>query len=161
MDTGREALSILWWKNTRWTPSRPNIRTWALGGKISRGLKFHHKPTHLLITGAIDDVWINPKGEYIIVDTKATAKEGDITALDKAWHDGTKRQMEMYLWLFRQNGFPVSDTGYFVYANGRAMTSLSSLTRGRRIGLRRPSKPPQSGPDCDYCAYTLARGEKL
>jgi hypothetical protein len=27
--------------------------------------------------------------------------------------------MEVYQWLLRQNGFPVSDTGYFVYATGR------------------------------------------
>lgn len=27
--------------------------------------------------------------------------------------------MEIYQWLLRQNGFKVSDTGYFVYANGR------------------------------------------
>ena len=26
--------------------------------------------------------------------------------------------MEIYQWLLRQNGFRVSDTGYFVYANG-------------------------------------------
>ena len=29
-----------------------------------------------------------------------------------------KRQMEIYQWLLRKNGFKVSDTGYFVYANG-------------------------------------------
>jgi hypothetical protein len=27
--------------------------------------------------------------------------------------------MEIYQWLYRKNGFKVSDTGYFVYANGR------------------------------------------
>ena len=26
--------------------------------------------------------------------------------------------MEVYQWLFRQNGYKVSDTGYFVYCNG-------------------------------------------
>ena len=26
--------------------------------------------------------------------------------------------MEVYQWLFRQNGFPVSETGYFLYVNG-------------------------------------------
>jgi len=33
--------------------------------------------------------------------------------------DGYKRQMEFYQWLLRQNGFRVSNTGYFVYVNGR------------------------------------------
>ena len=27
--------------------------------------------------------------------------------------------MEVYQWLFRKNGFDVSDTGYFVYVNGK------------------------------------------
>ena len=33
------------------------------------------------------------------------------------WKDGYKRQMEIYQWLLRQNGFKVSNTGYFVYVN--------------------------------------------
>ena len=82
------------------------------------GIQFLHKPTNLLITGAIDDLWQNSKGEYIIVDYKATSKEGEIKELDKAWQDGYKRQMEIYQWLFRQSGFKVADTGYFVYCNG-------------------------------------------
>src|SRR3990167_10523241 len=69
------------------------------------GIQFLHKSTNFLITGAIDDLWQNSKGEYIVVDYKATAKFGDIKELDKDWHDGYKRQMEVYQWLFRQNGF--------------------------------------------------------
>lgn len=83
------------------------------------GIQFLHTPTNFLITGAIDDLWQNSKGEYIIVDYKATSKDEDIKELDKEWHDGYKRQMEIYQWLLRQNGYKVSDTGYFVYCNGR------------------------------------------
>lgn len=83
------------------------------------GVRFLHKPTNLLIFGAIDDLWQNSKGEYIVVDYKATAKSEEITELDKDWHDGYKRQMEIYQWLLRQNGYKVSDTGYFVYCNGK------------------------------------------
>ena len=82
------------------------------------GVQFLHKPTNFLITGAIDDVWVNKKGELMIVDYKATSKDSEIN-LDAAWQDGYKRQMEVYQWLMRQNGFEVSSTGYFVYANGR------------------------------------------
>jgi len=39
--------------------------------------------------------------------------------LDAEWQDGYKRQMEIYQWLLRQNGLKVSDTGYFVYCNGK------------------------------------------
>ena len=51
------------------------------------------------------------------VDYKATSKNGEIT-LDAGWQIGYKRQMEFYQWLLRGNGFTVSNTGYFVYANG-------------------------------------------
>jgi CRISPR/Cas system-associated exonuclease Cas4 (RecB family) len=84
------------------------------------GIQYLHQPTNLLIFGAIDDLWQNSKGEYIVVDYKATSKAEEITALDKDWQDGYKRQMEVYQWLLRQNGYKVSDTGYFVYCNGKA-----------------------------------------
>ena len=61
-----------------------------------KGIQYHHKPTNLIITGAIDDLWQNSRGEYIVVDYKSTSKNEEITALDKAWHDGYKRQMEIY-----------------------------------------------------------------
>src|SRR5687768_18339188 len=62
-------------------------------------------------------MWINHQGEYIVVDYKATSKDGEVT-LDADWQIGYKRQMEIYQWLFRKSGFRVSNTGYFVYCNG-------------------------------------------
>src|SRR3989344_1894940 len=53
-----------------------------------KGIQFHHKPTNLIITGAIDDLWQDSKGNYIVVDYKATSKNEKITALDKDWHRG-------------------------------------------------------------------------
>ncbi len=82
-----------------------------------KGIEYLHEPTNLLITGAIDDVWINQEEELIIVDYKATAKESEVN-LDAEWQRGYKRQMEIYQWLFRKNGFNVSKVGYFVYCNG-------------------------------------------
>jgi CRISPR/Cas system-associated exonuclease Cas4 (RecB family) len=81
------------------------------------GIQYLHEPTNLLVFGAIDDVWVTPKGELIIVDYKATSKKSEVN-LDADWQIIYKRQMEVYQWLFRQNGFDVSKTGYFVYANG-------------------------------------------
>jgi len=83
------------------------------------GIQYLHKPTNLLIFGAIDDLWQNSKGEYIVVDYKSTSKDEEITELNKEWQDGYKRQMEVYQWLLRQNGYKVSNTGYFVYCNGK------------------------------------------
>lgn len=81
------------------------------------GVQALHKPSNLLVFGAVDDVWVNPKGELIVVDYKATSKDGEVS-LDADWQIGYKRQMEVYQWLLRNNGYKVSDTGYFVYCNG-------------------------------------------
>jgi len=35
------------------------------------GIQFYHEPTGFLVFGAVDDVWINPQGELIVVDYKA------------------------------------------------------------------------------------------
>jgi hypothetical protein len=83
-----------------------------------RGVQFLHKRTNLIIFGAIDDLWQNSNGELIVVDYKSTSVNEKITSLDKEWHEGYKRQMEIYQWLIRQNDYRVSDTGYFLYCNG-------------------------------------------
>ncbi len=82
-----------------------------------KGVTFRHPEHGFVISGAVDDIWVNSKGELIVVDYKSTSKDKKIESLDENWHEGYKRQMEVYQWLLRQNGFAVSDTGYFVYAN--------------------------------------------
>ena len=84
------------------------------------GIQYRHPESGLMISGAIDDVWVNPAGELIIVDYKATSKDGKVETLsDSGWDRQYKRQMEVYQWLFRRKGFKVSSIGYFVYVNGR------------------------------------------
>lgn len=144
------------------------------------GIQYLHKPTNFLITGAIDDIWINPEGEYIIVDYKATSKDEDITALDKDWQDGYKRQMEIYQWIFRQSGFKVSDTGYFVYCNGKkdrkafdakldfditliAYKGDDSWVEKTIIEAHKclnTDKIPNANAACDYCNYIKAINSK-
>jgi len=80
------------------------------------GVQYLHEPTNFLVTGAVDDVWINPHDELIVVDYKSTSKDTEVT-IDAEWQDAYKRQMEIYQWLLRNNGFKVSDIGYFVYCN--------------------------------------------
>jgi len=82
------------------------------------GVQYLHEQTNLLIFGAIDDLWQDAQGSYLVVDYKATSKKERIEALDQPWHDGYKRQMEVYQWLLRRNGLDVSDTGYILYCNG-------------------------------------------
>jgi len=140
-----------------------------------KGITFLHEATNLLITGAIDDIWINNKGEVIIVDYKSTSKEEKVS-LDKEWQIGYKRQMEIYQWLFRQNGFKVSSTGYFVYCNGKTDREAFDAKLEFDIDLipytgddswiekaiadiktcLMSEKPPKPGKNCDYCDYRKA-----
>src|SRR3989344_2820327 len=140
------------------------------------GIKYLHKPTGLLVSGAIDDLWINKKGEYIVVDYKATAKDEAVKELDKDWQDGYKRQMEVYQWLLRQNGLKVSDTGYFVYFTGKMdrqafdkriefdinlipYTGNDVWVEKTLIEIKNCLEKevvPESSPDCDHCNYRRA-----
>jgi len=131
--------------------------------------------SNIVVTGGIDDVWVSPSGEYFIVDYKATSKEEEVT-LDADWQIGYKRQMEIYQWLFRKNGFKVSNIGYFVYCNGNTdkeafdgklefdikiipyigNDSWVEKTIHDAIDCLNKDKLPKSGEDCDYCKYRKA-----
>jgi CRISPR/Cas system-associated exonuclease Cas4 (RecB family) len=82
------------------------------------GITTVHQPTNLHIFGAVDDIWVNDANQLIVVDYKATSKNQEVS-IDSDWQISYKRQLEIYQWLLRQNGFDVSDTGYFVYTNAR------------------------------------------
>ena len=147
---------------------------------LRRGISFHDKDLNFIIRGGVDDVWVNPQGEFIIVDYKATSSKNEIT-LDDAWKIQYKRQMEIYQWLFKQNGFKVSDIGYFVYVNGKTdkealdgklefdvsvipysgntdwipqvLQNIKACLLDERI--------PKASKDCDYCSYIQSVGEVM
>ena len=101
--------------------------------------------------------------------------------LNKDWQDGYKRQMEIYQWLLRRNGYKVSDTGYFVYCNGR--TDLEAFDGKLEFDITlipytgddawvggiiaeahkclNDSKIPKANSECDYCAYIEAVNSKI
>ncbi len=142
-----------------------------------KGVETLYKPTNLTITGAIDDLWMNKAGEYIVVDYKSTSKFGKIEELgNETWHDGYRRQMEIYQWLLRQNGLKVSDTGYWVYCNadkdrkafdGRLEFELTLLSyKGSdkwveptlaKIKQTLEADMPKEAADCEHCAYAKSR----
>lgn len=141
-----------------------------------------HQPTNLHVFGAIDDLWVSSAGELIVVDYKATAKTSDVN-LDSAWQISYKRQMEVYQWLLRQNGFTVHDTAYFVYTNGRLdldgfydrvefRTKIIPYTGDdswieptlHKIKACLEGDMPEVGTaamggECDYCTYAKRRTE--
>ncbi|MDD3375373.1 MAG: PD-(D/E)XK nuclease family protein [Candidatus Omnitrophica bacterium] len=81
-----------------------------------KGIRYEDTKRNLIIFGAIDDLWVNPKGELFVVDYKATSATGTIS-LNSEYRQAYKRQMEIYQWLLRKQNLDVSNTGYFVYCN--------------------------------------------
>lgn len=149
------------------------LNTWRENFK---GITHLDTGSNFILTGAIDDVWVNPQGELIIVDYKATAKDTEVN-LDAEWQRSYKRQMEIYQWLFRQNRFVVSPVGYFVYCNGRRdreafdaklefdiklipYAGKDAWVPQVLVGARKclEGDLPKAGQTCDYCAYRLAAG---
>ena len=147
------------------------------------GVQFHFASANLVVFGAVDDVWINSADELIVVDYKATAKAREVN-IDSAWQVAYKRQMEVYQWLLRQNGFTVNPTGYFVYTNGRFdldgfndrlefLTKLIPYTGDdswveqtlldMKTCLDSDEMPPVGtaamGGVCDFCNYARTRTE--
>lgn len=136
-----------------------------------KGIQYYYRPANLVIAGAIDDIWVNKRGELAVVDYKATSTLNEID-IDARYREAYKRQMEIYQWLLRKNGFKVSDTGYFVYANGdkdkeafdgklefnvqiipykgdsdwveRAVTDAKNCLVGEM---------PAGAPECEFCLY--------
>ena len=84
-----------------------------------------------------------------------------------------KNQMEFYQWLFLQNGFNVSKTGYFVFANALkdretfddqlSFEKILIAYQGDHSWIEPTIEAifkclnsdclPEPGPDCDYCQY--------
>lgn len=147
-----------------------------------QGLEHKHNATGFTISGAIDDVWVNSDDELIVVDYKATSKEGKIETLtDSSWGEQYKRQIGVYQWLLTQNGFSVSHMGYFVYANASSdkkafdgklefevtLVPCEGDTRWIEPTLQKIKdcleSPmfPESGNGCEYCMYRSASGKKL
>lgn len=147
------------------------------------GVQALDEASNLLIFGAIDDVWVNEAGELIVVDYKATSKASEVS-IDSDWQISYKRQLEIYQWLLRQNGFAVSNTGYFVYTNARVdldgfadrlefRTKLIPYTgsdswiepvlKKMKACLDGDDMPPigdaAMGGPCDFCSYAKARTE--
>ncbi|MEX2340957.1 MAG: PD-(D/E)XK nuclease family protein [Candidatus Paceibacterota bacterium] len=146
------------------------------------GVAHKHQPTGLVVSGGVDDLWVNKEGKLIIVDYKATSKVGKIEKLgDSPWEKQYQRQLGVYRWLLEQNDFEVEEMGYLVYANASKDESAfdDKLTFETTL-VECPTKVdwiettlqkikavldsdeiPPSGEGCEYCPYREASGKKL
>lgn len=156
-----------------------NMDTWR---ENFEGIEYFDKVSGFTISGAIDDVWLKRDGKLIVVDYKATAKDGTIETLaDSSWEEQYKRQIGVYQWLLTKNGFEVDEIGYFVYANGisdrdgfhdtlhfettlvpcKGENEWLEPTLLRIRECLESDTFPQSGEACEFCPYREACGKKL
>ena len=148
----------------------PEIEDWRTRNK---GVGFLDEDTNLYFYGLVDDVWINTKtDQLILVDYKATSKKGEVS-LDAPWQISYKRQLEIYQWLFKKNGFDVQNIGYFVYCNGvkenvmfnnelkfnvkllpyKGDDSWIDKTVKEIYKVLNSDDIPEPNPNCEYCRY--------
>ncbi|MCE7936603.1 hypothetical protein DYH10_02335 [Candidatus Saccharibacteria bacterium CPR2] len=145
-----------------------------------KGIRYLDEKHNLIITGAIDDLWINSKNEYIVVDYKATAKSEPVKELtDASHHQSYKKQLEVYQWLLRKSQLKVSEEAYLVYCTGRPNEEKFDACLNFDINLIMykgntdwveptiekmkttldSNKLPKFSADCDYCKYVSKRLE--
>ncbi len=96
----------------------PELDNWRSNFK---GIRFVNNQEGYNFGGAIDDVWVKSNGQLILADVKATSKNNfnwEETWEKYEYPKSYRRQLEMYQWIFRKNGFDVADEAYLVYFNG-------------------------------------------
>lgn len=152
--------------------SHPDLPKWRGEVTAYEGALAVDEKSNLMINGLVDDIWQDSKGNLVIIDYKSSAS-AKAPSLDDEWKQSYKRQIEVYQWVFRKLGFPVSKTSYFVYANAKKnlpkfdgklefeMSILNydgndswvDLTLLEIRELLNSDKIPTPAHECEYCAY--------
>ncbi len=130
--------------------------------------------------GAVDDIWQKKNGDLIIVDVKATSRNNfdwSETFNKYEYAKAYKRQLEMYQWLFKKNGFQVANEAYLLYFNGKKNEELfnnqlnfdvhlikldcsTSWVENKiidTVNLLRSDNFPKPSLKCEYCNYLKKR----
>ena len=139
-----------------------------------KGVRWLDEETGWTFCGAVDDLWKAPTGELIVADYKATSRAEMPST--KSLFPSYRRQMDVYQFLVRRQGFEVSNRGWFVYTNGDGRagafgdklcftTSMVSYDGNdawvldafrRAVATVQQGEVPQPGADCEYCAYVAS-----
>jgi len=152
--------------------SHPELEKWRTN---FTGVRWTDPETGWTLFGAIDDVWRSPAGQIYVADYKATSKVAPVTT--ENLYPGYRRQAEVYQFLLRQQGLDVSNTAWFVYANGiktadrfedclRFHTVLLPYegtadwvleTFRDAVSLATSADSPGGSADCQWCQFVEAR----
>jgi len=135
------------------------------------GVRWADAETGWTLFGAVDDLWQARSGELIVADYKATARAEMPTT--RTLYPSYRRQIEVYQFLVRRQGFEVNDRGWFVYTNGdsgagefgdrlRFTTALVPYDGDdawvldafrRAVGAAGEAGAPAAAAGCKFCAY--------
>ena len=145
-----------------------------------RGIRYKSREHGYDFGGAVDDIWQKSDGDLIIVDVKATARNNFDwieTCKKYEYPKAYKRQLEMYQWLFKKNGFKVAKEAYLLYFNGKKneeffnnqikfeahlikLDCSSSWVEGKvieTVNLLRSDSFPKPSLKCENCNYLKSR----
>jgi CRISPR/Cas system-associated exonuclease Cas4 (RecB family) len=142
-----------------------------------------HRDTNIILTGGVDDVWINTNTEeLIVVDYKSQANRRPVEVwsyLSSVYHQGYKIQLDFYAYLLKKMKFKVAKTGYFLVCNGNkeangfygnlkfsetlipydTSTDWIENEVDRMYDLMNDTDLPKHNISCENCAYAARRAE--
>lgn len=161
--------------------SHPDFTTWRADEEGNfYGYGFEHEPTKIEVCGQIDEIWTDKDGTLYMVDYKSTSTDNDYKlTMDYKYNQGYKRQLEVYQWIFRKQGYKVSDTAYIIFANASDNNSMFDNKLDFEISLVEfkgdtswieptlfdikktldNNELPKSSEECDNCTYFTKRAK--
>ena len=140
------------------------------------GLSFENPKDGCTYFGIIDDLWVNSKGQFAIVDYKSTAKQKPVLEIPE-WASGYARQLSFYNYLLKKNGVESCNMGFLVYST--ALTSELSFENQLKFStnaislelddewieptfdsiqvLLKNNIIPEHSESCKYCRFEIER----
>jgi len=97
--------------------AKHSVAKWRQAYYDGGGILYHDPKTNLTLFGRVDDIWVNPQGELIVVDIKVTSPKPRTNQEENKWHKNNIRQISFYAWLLKKLGFNVAMVGYIIYCN--------------------------------------------
>ncbi|MGZ6254550.1 MAG: PD-(D/E)XK nuclease family protein [Candidatus Chromulinivorax sp.] len=159
------------------------MSTWQ--DSLHHGLRHKIPGTNIVLQGGIDDAVIDQKtGLVSVVDAKATSMKAERFAeyqLNEPHHAGYKQQLDIYAYLFEQNGIPHADQAFIMYFNAKKdiesfnnQLAFDSKLFAHRVNtqwvpgiiykiyeLLKSNDLPPSGEHCDSCKHFKAKSTLL
>ena len=159
----------------------PDMDKWR--DSLRAGLMSQHRETNIILTGGVDDIWIDTNtDELVVVDYKSQSNKKPVepwSYLSNVYHEGYKKQLDFYAYLLKEMGFEVAKTGYFYVCNGNkdadglfgnmefsetlipydTETDWIKSEVDRMFDLLNQHDLPNMNPSCENCAYASRRAE--